>query len=123
VPESIDRERNAFWNQNGEIIRGDEPPHHTLVNAEGEVMVYEPKTPAKPTPSEQPTLRDLFAMHAMSALIQKLSAWQPDGHEGGGGVPGPLYEWLGTHGGDQEEIASNAYEIADAMLRAREAKP
>jgi hypothetical protein len=79
---------------------------------------------AGPAPREWTDLRDRFAMHAMAALIQKLAAWEdPDSDEDAGSVPGPLQEWLGTHGGDQDEIASNAYEIADAMLRAREKPP
>lgn len=52
------------------------------------------------------TLRDYFAAKAMAAIVRR---W--DGHSFGGGPESPQYK----------ELAEDAYYIADAMLRAREA--
>lgn len=52
------------------------------------------------------TLRDYMAAKAMAAIVRR---W--DGHSFGGGPNSPQYE----------ELAEDAYHIADAMLRAREA--
>ena len=52
------------------------------------------------------TLRDYFAAKAMAAIVRR---W--DGHSFGGGPESPQYK----------ELAEDAYHIADAMLRAREA--
>lgn len=52
------------------------------------------------------TLRDYFAAKAMAAIVRR---W--DGHSFGGGPNSPQYK----------ELAGDAYSIADAMLRAREA--
>jgi len=51
-------------------------------------------------------LRDYFAAKAMAAIVRR---W--DGHSFGGGPESPQYK----------ELAEDAYHIADAMLRAREA--
>ncbi|EPQ7144209.1 hypothetical protein [Enterobacter hormaechei] len=52
------------------------------------------------------TLRDYFAAKAMASIVRR---W--DGHSFGGGPESPQYK----------ELAQDAYYIADAMLRAREA--
>ena len=52
------------------------------------------------------TLRDYFAAKAMASIVRR---W--DGHSFGGGPESPQYK----------ELAEDAYYIADAMLRAREA--
>ena len=52
------------------------------------------------------TIRDYFASKAMAAIVRR---W--DGHSFGGGPESPQYK----------ELAEDAYHIADAMLRAREA--
>lgn len=52
------------------------------------------------------TIRDYFAAKAMAAIVRR---W--DGHSFGGGPESPQYK----------ELAEDAYYIADAMLRAREA--
>lgn len=52
------------------------------------------------------TLRDYMAAKAMAAIVRR---W--DGHSFGGGPDSPQYK----------ELAEDAYHIADAMLRAREA--
>jgi len=52
------------------------------------------------------TLRDYFAAKAMAAVVRR---W--DGYSFGGGPESPLYK----------ELAIDAYNIADAMLKAREA--
>lgn len=52
------------------------------------------------------TIRDYFAAKAMAAIVRR---W--DGHSFGGGPESPQYK----------ELAEDAYHIADAMLRAREA--
>ncbi len=52
------------------------------------------------------TLRDYFAAKAMASIVRR---W--DGHSFGGGRESPQYK----------ELAEDAYHIADAMLRAREA--
>ncbi|QLV90163.1 hypothetical protein HV265_15845 [Citrobacter sp. RHBSTW-00678] len=52
------------------------------------------------------TLRDYFAAKSMAAIVRR---W--DGHSFGGGPESPQYK----------ELAEDAYHIADAMLRAREA--
>lgn len=52
------------------------------------------------------TLRDYFAAKAMAAIVRRY-----DGHSFGGGPDSPQYR----------ELAVDAYYIADAMLRAREA--
>lgn len=57
-------------------------------------------------PIEGMTLRDYMASKAMAAIVRR---W--DGHSFGGGPNSPQYE----------ELAEDAYHIADAMLRAREA--
>ncbi|EFA5318581.1 hypothetical protein EYX56_04915 [Escherichia coli] len=51
-------------------------------------------------------LRDYFASKAMAAIVRRY-----DGHSFGGGHESPQYK----------ELATDAYLIADAMLRAREA--
>ncbi|CZZ81903.1 gp38 [Enterobacter hormaechei] len=51
-------------------------------------------------------MRDYFAAKAMAAIVRR---W--DGHSFGGGPQSPQYK----------ELAEDAYYIADAMLRAREA--
>ncbi|HGI8191440.1 TPA: hypothetical protein ACJT77_000687 [Citrobacter freundii] len=55
---------------------------------------------------EEANLRDYFAAKAMAAIVRR---W--DGHSFGGGPDSPQYK----------ELAEDAYFIADAMLRAREA--
>jgi hypothetical protein len=50
------------------------------------------------------TLRDYFAAKAMQAIIRRY-----DGYSFGGGAESPQYK----------ELASDAYFIADAMLKAR----
>lgn len=52
------------------------------------------------------TLRDYFAAKAMASIVRR---W--DGHSFGGGPESPQYK----------DLAEDAYYIADAMLRAREA--
>ena len=52
------------------------------------------------------TLRDYFAAKAMAAIVRR---W--DGHSFGGGPESPQYK----------ELSEDAYYIADAMLRSREA--
>ncbi|HHE4760456.1 TPA: hypothetical protein ACPETS_005039 [Enterobacter hormaechei] len=52
------------------------------------------------------TIRDYFAAKAMASIVRR---W--DGHSFGGGPESPQYK----------ELAEDAYYIADAMLRAREA--
>ncbi|WP_142501310.1 hypothetical protein [Klebsiella sp. 2680] len=52
------------------------------------------------------TLRDFFAAKAMEAIVRRY-----DGHSFGGGPNSPYYK----------ELAEDAYNIADAMLKAREA--
>ncbi|WP_285112738.1 hypothetical protein [Leclercia adecarboxylata] len=52
------------------------------------------------------TIRDYFAAKAMAAIVRR---W--DGHSFGGGPESPQYK----------ELSEDAYHIADAMLRAREA--
>ena len=52
------------------------------------------------------SIRDYFAAKAMAAIVRR---W--DGHSFGGGPDSPQYK----------ELAEDAYCIADAMLRAREA--
>ncbi|WP_157970393.1 hypothetical protein [Enterobacter hormaechei] len=52
------------------------------------------------------SLRDYFAAKAMASIVRR---W--DGHSFGGGPESPQYK----------ELAEDAYHIADAMLRAREA--
>jgi len=52
------------------------------------------------------TMRDYFAAKAMASIVRR---W--DGHSFGGGPESPQYK----------ELAEDAYYIADAMLRAREA--
>jgi len=52
------------------------------------------------------TMRDYFAAKAMASIVRR---W--DGHSFGGGPESPQYK----------ELAEDAYHIADAMLRAREA--
>ncbi|EPC3851193.1 hypothetical protein ACRZJO_004504 [Citrobacter freundii] len=52
------------------------------------------------------TIRDYFAAKAMAAIVRR---W--DGHSFGGGPKSPQHK----------ELAEDAYHIADAMLRAREA--
>ena len=52
------------------------------------------------------TIRDYFAAMAMAAIVRRY-----DGHSFGGGPESPQYK----------ELAEDAYHIADAMLRAREA--
>ncbi|KAA0554450.1 hypothetical protein F0327_09630 [Citrobacter braakii] len=52
------------------------------------------------------SMRDHFAAKAMAAIVRR---W--DGHSFGGGPDSPQYK----------ELAEDAYFIADAMLRAREA--
>ncbi|MBH3259945.1 hypothetical protein I5R69_00035 [Serratia marcescens] len=50
------------------------------------------------------TLRDYFAAKAMQAIIRRY-----DGHSFGGGPESPQYK----------ELSDDAYDIADAMLKAR----
>lgn len=52
------------------------------------------------------SIRDYFAAKAMASIVRR---W--DGHSFGGGPDSPQYK----------ELAEDAYFIADAMLRAREA--
>ncbi|MDE5206819.1 hypothetical protein PYX06_19295 [Citrobacter amalonaticus] len=52
------------------------------------------------------TIRDYFAAKAMASIVRR---W--DGHSFGGGPGSPQYK----------ELTEDAYYIADAMLRAREA--
>ena len=60
----------------------------------------------RPEMASDATLRDYFAAKAMAAIVRR---W--DGHSFGGGQNSPQYK----------ELAEDAYHIADAMLRAREA--
>ena len=56
------------------------------------------------------TLRDYFAAKAMQGIIEKY------------GSNPPYFDEDGGDDGPDQEIARWAYELADAMLRAREAK-
>ena len=57
-------------------------------------------------PIEGMTLRDYMAIKAMAAIVRRY-----DGHSFGGGPDSPQYR----------QLAVDAYYIADAILRAREA--